>query len=120
MDKNQIDKMIDDKIKEQFFNIRDELNSIEKDVNILTEHTEKRLIEIRKNLNEKKSKNVEYSDDIKHLISDDTNDRNQKLLSEIREILPNLISSKRDNLSYIWLAIVILFAMQIMFFILKN
>lgn len=119
MEKNQIDKYIDEKIKKHFFEIKAQFSDIEQEIDLYKDMAEKRMLKIKNSIHDKNNSNIEYSDDIKQLIKDDMDDRNKKLLNEINLILPNLISSRSSNLSYVWIAIIVLFAMQIMFLILK-
>ena len=119
MNKKEMEKYVDESMKRYFFEIKKGFVEFKKNTDVLEEITQKRLIETKKYIEDKKTQNKEYSDDIKQLIKDDIDDRNKKILSEIKNILPGLVSSKNSNLSYIYMAIGILFLIEIFLLIFK-
>lgn len=119
MDKKQIDKYIDNKMKEYFLQTKEKFTEIEQDVLKLEDSTEKSFIEIKNSFKNRDNTSSEYSSEIKQLIIDDLEDQNNKILQEANSILPSLIGQRKENLSYAWIALFLLFVIQIFFVIFK-
>jgi hypothetical protein len=104
---------IEEELKERFFKLQEQFDAIERAIDSLSATVQKKFEEEREGI--KQDAKREYSEDLKKLISSDTDYRNNKLLQKMDEFLLNMLPKKRNKL-YVWGAIFVIFILQIITF----
>jgi type IV secretory pathway component VirB8 len=101
-------------LREKFFKLKERFDVIESVIGSLYAASQEKFVQEReeiKHIDEKR----EYSEDLKKLISSDTDYRNNKLLQKIDELLLNALPQKRNTL-YMWGAVFVIVILQIITF----
>jgi hypothetical protein len=60
-----------------------------------------------------------YSEYIKYIVSSDFENKEKQFINKVEQLILDKMSNKKDNSLYIYIAIMILFALQIALFIVK-
>jgi hypothetical protein len=111
----ELKQVVDEKFVEHFYYFKSNFDIMENTVSNLAADIQKRTEEVKNNAN-KPLDDKKYSQDLQNLIKDDTDDRNAKLLEEVNDVLFHL-SQKKQNITYLWVGISIIFILQIIIFL---
>ncbi|MDR1008097.1 MAG: hypothetical protein LBL65_05995 [Campylobacteraceae bacterium] len=101
--------------KEQMSNIKQELSLIDEETNTLLSERQKE-ISFEENSITDTTKDKKYSMNITSFIFDEAKERSEKLMYEIRTIVPDLISSD-SRFNYLYMVIAFIFLLLLISFV---
>ncbi|MDR1285392.1 MAG: hypothetical protein LBJ88_04240 [Campylobacteraceae bacterium] len=115
LNEEELTKEVDERLKEHFYHLKEKFDFIKGEASSLAADSQKYIKEAEDSAN-KPLESKEYSQELRSLINDDIDSMHTRLLDEISEAL-SYMSRKNQNIPYMWIGILIIFALQIIVFL---
>lgn len=115
LEEEEIKQYTDEKLKEKFVDIKREFDTIECNIDDLVSVRKRNLDEIKNSANSH-TKDKEYLYSLRKLIESDMEYRHNSLIDKMNEAPPKTSSSDKI-IFYLWIAIAVIFVLQIITFL---